>query len=401
MSRRRRVLALNQFALPRTSAGGTRHVELFGLLQEWDATVLAGSRTLSGQEPVAPEGILRTVPVTRYKGNGAGRLVNWASYCVGALARGATSRKPTVVYGSSPQMGAALAGLIVAKIRRARFVLEVRDLWPQILVEAGTLSENSLLYRTLKRLERFLYRSADAIVVLAEGSISAVVAEGGNHESIVFIPNGADPSDFDVAESRDALRREFGFKDFVVVYAGAHGPANGLDFVIEAAQSLSVDRPEARFVLVGDGVDKPKLQARCADLGLTNVEFRTPIPKDKIPRLFHAADVGLHCLDDVPLFRHGVSPNKLYDYMASELPVLTNTPGDVASMVEQARSGYAVEPTGIADGVRRLFEATPQERSDMGRAGRIFMQDHRSRRAMAARLERLLDSVADRRKVAV
>ncbi len=392
MSLRPRVLVLNQFALPATHGGGTRHVELFGKLDHWDASVIAGNRHYFDQRPVKADGILTTVPVTRYRGNGIGRVVNWASYSIGALAVGLVRRGTTIVYGSSPHLGAGLAGLIVATVRRRPFVLEVRDLWPQILAEAGTLDEKSRVYRVLKSLERLLYRRADRIVVLAEGSGKAIQREGIDPSKIVFVPNGADPSDFDVAEDRATLRRRFGFDHFTVVYTGAHGPANGLELALEAARTIATD--DVVVALVGDGVSKADLVADAERLGLTNVRFIDPIPKSEIPSLLHAADAGLHCLADVELFKTGVSPNKLYDYMAAGLPVITNTGGDIAAMVDRAGSGVAVPSTGIADGIRRIVDASVQERAEMGRNGRAYMHAERSRTAMARRLEDLLDELA-------
>ncbi len=230
-----------------------------------------------------------------------------------------------MVYGSSPHLGAALAGWLIATVRRAPFVLEVRDLWPQILADSGMLPETSLVYRGLKVLERFLYRRADAIVVLARGSAGVIAGEGIDEAKIHFLPNGAEPADFEVDEPRKELRQELGFEGIVVVYAGAHGPANGLDLALDAAEKLADTK--ARFVFIGDGVAKAELMADAEARGLANVEFRDPIPKAEIPRVFAAADIGLHCLADVPLFRHGVSPNKLYDYMAAGVGGRDQHPG--------------------------------------------------------------------------
>ena len=385
---RRRVLVLNQFALPRSAPGGTRHVELFEKLQGWEPTVLAGRRGLLDQCTIVDEGCLRTVPVTAYRGNGVSRIINWASYSAAALVRGVLRRPVDVVYGSSPHLGAALAGYLIAKVHRARFVLEVRDLWPQILADSGVMAETALPYRLLKKLERFLYRQADTIVVLAGGSIDAIAAEGIDSSKIEFIPNGADPSDFEVDTDRDELRARFGFSGTVVVYAGAHGPANGLELVLDAAERLRGE--DVTFVLVGDGVRKADLVADARRRGIDNVEFRDPISKAQIPELFAAADIGLHCLADIPLFRHGVSPNKLYDYMAAGLPVVTNTPGEVAAMVEDAQSGEAVGPQEIAEGVRYIQGLSRSARVKLGESGREWMAENRSRRALARKLSDVL-----------
>ena len=365
------MLVLNQFALPRSEGGGTRHVELFERLDGWEPTILAASRSMHDQHLIEPEGRLQTVPVTKFRGNGLSRVVNWASYSLNALTRGLFRRRQHVVYGSSPHLGAAVAGFLIAKAHRARFVLEVRDLWPQILVDTGMFRETDLVYRLLKQLERFLYRQADTIVVLAKGSIDAIAAEGIDPGKIRFVPNGADPCDFEVDRDRDELREEYGLSNTTVVYAGAHGPANGLDLVLDAAEKLQ--GLDVTFLLVGDGVAKAELQADAERRGLDNVEFRGLISKERIPELFAAADIGLHCLADVPLFHHGVSPNKLYDYMAAGLPVITNTPGEVAAMVEDAGAGEAVVPDGIVDAVRYLHGLSRSARLKLGESGQEWM----------------------------
>jgi len=388
------VLVLNQFAVPRHVAGGTRHLELFSRLDGWTSRIIAGRTTLSGEQFRSDDAFI-AVPVTPYRGNGIDRMLNWASYSTLAVMCGVFRwERPDVVYGSSPQLGAALAALIVAKARRAAFVFEVRDLWPQILVEAGSLSESSGVYRVLKRLEMGLYRQADRIVVLAEGSQRALVAQGIPSEKIVFIPNGADREDFVTETPRHELRRRYGFERFTMVYAGAHGPANGLGLVLDAAEELMRSDAQIDFCLVGDGVSKSALIADAEARGLTNVRFLPPVAKSEVPDVLAAADGGLHCLADVELFKSGVSPNKLYDYMAAGLPVLTNTGGDVAAMVNGADSGLAVSPTGIAAGALSLATSAADELSRMARSGQSYMERERSRSAMANRLTVLLNALA-------
>lgn len=389
----KQIIVLNQAALPRGMAGGTRHVELFERLQGWSARVVAGNRSYLSQEIVHADGVLVPVRVSEFHGNGVSRVINWLSYMASAFAYSMRATRPQVVWGSSPQMGAAVVGLAVARFRRAPFVLEVRDLWPHILVEAGVITENSWVHRCIRGIEEYLYRSAVRIVVLAEGTGRELQERGFDDGKVVFLPNGADLGQFVLNESRDDLRDEFRFEGFTLVYAGAHGPANGLDLVVDAAEELDARKSACRFVLVGDGVEKPGLQARVRDAGLTNVTFMDPIPKSEIPRLYAAADAGLHCLDDVDLFKYGVSPNKLYDYMAAGLPVVTNAGGDVAAMVERAESGIACGPRMIADAAHTLSISSSTKLDAWSLAGRRFMEEHRSRDALADQLEMMLEEV--------
>lgn len=389
---RRHVLVLNHFAVPRAAPGGTRHVELFGRLENWDATILASNRNLLTRTVAAPGEGVRSVWTTPYSRGGASRVLNWASYAVTAFAVGL--RRPTdVVYASSPHLLAVLAGWGLSRVKRVPLIVEVRDLWPQVLVDMGQLVPTSVLFRLMKRLERFLYRHADAVVVLAQGNRAYVVADGARNDQVVFLPNSAEPSDFDVQENRATLRARFGMQGFVFLYAGAHGQANGLELVLDAAAELQSTHPDIRFWLVGHGLMKPRLVEDARRRGLHNVEFREPVAKNDIPALLAAADVGLHVLADVPLFSHGVSPNKLFDYMAAGRPVLTNTPGDVAQLVTTAGAGLAVRPHELAVGARALVAMDPDELASKSAAGRSFMEHYRSRTVICRQLEALLDRV--------
>lgn len=393
----RRVLVFNHFARTPSAPGGTRHVELFTRLKEWDARIVASNRTIHGGACVQSEGIVDTVWVVPPGASPFRRIANWTSYCLTALFRGLRIGRVDIIVGSSPHILAPLAALMLARIRRAPFVLEVRDIWPRVFVEMGAMSETSLQYRLLAAVERFIYRKASAIVVLAEGTEDYLVDLGISRDRLCFIPNGADPLPCRSDQERTALRQRYGFDGTVAVYTGAHGPANGLDLLLSAAKDLQATDPGLLVVLVGDGVEKPRLQALAHELRLANVRFLDPVPKREIPDILGAADIGVHCLADVDLFRSGVSPNKIYDYMATGLPVVTNTPGEVASLVERAGAGVAVAPSKLSDGLRDLARLTADERRRLGDSGRHYLAENRSHTILASRLERLLTDLVSER----
>ncbi|MEV4711108.1 glycosyltransferase family 4 protein [Micromonospora sp. NPDC049374] len=380
----RKILVFNHFAAPRGCPGGTRHVELFSRLPGWEHVIIAARRNLISGLPQRAEPGFHPVAVTPYRGNGLGRVVNWVSYAVTATVAGLRQARPDVVYASSPHVLAGLSGWVVATLRRAPFVLEIRDLWSRMLVDMGALSETSLPYRALERLERFLYQRAVRVVVMAPGTVGAVAALGVPPEKIAFIPNGADPDDFVPSADRNTLRSRYGFTRRTAVYAGAHGPANGLDLLLEAARTV----PEIDIVLVGSGVEKPRLQVAAADI--PNVRLLDPIPKTEIPDLLHAADIGVHVLADVELFRSAVSPNKIFDYMAAGRPVVTNSPGVVGDLVLTAGCGHVTPPVRLAHGLGQMAQASPEELAKMGMAGQRWIQANQSRTAMSLALARLL-----------
>jgi glycosyltransferase involved in cell wall biosynthesis len=389
----RTVLVLNHFARPRSIAGGTRHAELFSRLSGWQARIVAGDKGLKGSDWHGRDGIVETVRTVPFTGNGLTRILNWVSYAVAASLRGMRARPLDAVYASSPHLLAGLAGWFVARVRRVPFVLEIRDVWPQVLADMGSLSSASVLYRLLERLEIFLYVHAERVVFLAEGVENHLFARGVKRERLCFIPNGADCADFRPSCPRDVLRSTYDLSGVVAVYAGSHGPANGLDLLLDAA-AIATKEVEGLFVvLVGDGVEKDRLKRRVADEGLTNVSFMDPIPKNEIPDLLAAADIGVHCLADVELFRTGVSPNKLFDYMAAGLPAITNTPGVTSEFLERSGGGIAVQPGDLDLALVQLAALSPGERRRLGDNGRRYLESTRSRSLMAARLESLLDDL--------
>lgn len=387
------VLVLNHFAVSRDSAGGTRHVELFGRMENWRHTIIAANRNLFDRKKYTADTSMLTVPTIGYRDNGFMRILNWASFAAGAIARGIVSPRPDVVYASSPHLLTGVAGWVLSRVQRAKFILEIRDLWPEVLVAMERLDERSMVYRLLSKLEGWLYRSADHIVVLAQGAKDAIVARGVAVDKISMIPNGAEIADFVAPEPRDVLRERFDLTGTVFVYAGAHGPANGLDHALEAAEEVQEAMPEVLLLLVGDGPSKQELIGEAKKRNLTNVKFMDPIPKREMPALLAAADVGLHVLADVPLFRYGVSPNKVFDYMAAGLPVLTNVPGEVSDLIETAKAGLTTGPSDLASGIKAMATASQSQRRHWGESGRAYIGRYRSRSMLASELEAILDDV--------
>src|SRR5262249_31153634 len=151
-----------------------------------------------------------------------------------------------------------------------------------------------------------LYQRADALVVLADGVRRNLIERGVPAKQITVVPNGSDPEFFQVTRPRAELRRAYHMNRMTFLYAGAHGPTNGLDLLIDAAAKVS--DLDVEVVLLGDGISRAALRRRARDLALTNVRFLDPVPKNEVPYLLAAADVGVHCLADVSVFSYGISP---------------------------------------------------------------------------------------------
>lgn len=394
------LLWVNHFAVPPSEGGGTRHFEMGRALAKrgWGVTIAASDFNLHAREytrragaddrSVVPEEIdgvrFRWMWAAPYRSNDWRRAWNWLSFSRSLLRWRPEGYRPDLVIGSSPHLFAAQAGATLARSWDVPFVLEVRDLWPESVLAVG--GRKGPGYMVLGRLARSLYRRADRIVCLARGAADYLEERGIASEKLLYVPNGVDPDAF------SGIRRPER-QGLTLVYAGAHGPANGLDAVLEAAEML-LESPEIRFLLVGDGAAKPRLVQRACERRLVNVEFRDPVPKARMPDLLAEVDAGLMVLRDTPLFSFGVSPNKLFDYFGAGLPAVCNVRGEVARMVEAAGGGVLAADSGgpaLAEAIRRMAAFPSAERAEMGRSARAWVAREHGREPLA---ERLVDGLA-------
>jgi glycosyltransferase involved in cell wall biosynthesis len=248
-----------------------------------------------------------------------------------------------VLFATTTPLTVGLPGILGRWLRRKPFVFEVRDLWPELPRAMGVI-RNPLVLGAMSLLEFSSYRSAHRLIGLSPGIVDGIAHRGVTRETIAFIPNGCD---LDIFSTDDEPRQPSGVRDgdLVAIFAGAHGLANGLDKVLDAALLLwQRGRDDIRIVLVGNGMCKPALEQRAGTQGLDNVLFLDPVRKAELARLMKRADVGLQVLANVPAFYFGTSPNKFFDYLAVGLPVLNNYPGWLAGLIEEADCGIAVPP---------------------------------------------------------
>ena len=336
---------------------------------------------------------LRTPP---YPGNTAARVWNMAVFA-GRLWRGGKAAgfdPPDVIIGSSPHLFAALAAQRLAASLHVPFVLEVRDLWPQSLVDLGDVSSRHPVVRGLEAIEKYLYCRAAKIISLLPGAAEHMVGKGADQEKVVWIPNGISINLVPLAE------RPSNGGAFTVMYAGAHGLANALDALLEAAHLVGAEAwgKGVRFRFIGDGPEKQRLQEVARKRELDNLYFDDPVPRNKVYSLLREADAFVMPLKHSPVFRWGVSPNKLFDYMAASRPVIfsVNSPNNP---VEEAQAGLTVppeEPHALARAVKELLEMSPEERWQMGLRGREYVEKHHSFQRLADKLETVLENVVQK-----
>lgn len=300
-----------------------------------------------------------------------------------------------VVIVESHPLFNGIAGAFISLIKRARYVLNVSDLWPQSAIEMGVL-KNRLVIMIAQAVEMFSYRRASLILAMAKGIRTAIIRDGIDPSRVKLFLNAVDYGLFCPHDGTGEIRRKMGIgeQDFVVLYAGTIGLAHGLKTILSsAALCLEEGQSRVRFVLAGDGAEKPLLQEEAARRKLTNVLFIDPVPKRDLPNLLNAADAIMVCLRNLQVFE-GVVPTKILEGMSCGKPIVGAVAGEAAALLREADAGLCVgpeNPQGIRDAIVRLM-ADPEESALMGQRGREYIQQHFCRDRRAAQLQEWLES---------
>jgi len=304
-----------------------------------------------------------------------------------------------VVFATSTPLTVGIPGMKVARRLGVPFVFEVRDLWPELPISMGII-RNPVMKWYLRRMERKIYYAAAHCVALSPGMKEGIAATGYPSDRITLIPNA---SDLELFRPDRSLPREQWLGDASCcrfVFSGAHGLANGLDALIDAAAELK-RRGESgiQFVCVGDGRLKPDHILRTKELALERfLVWHDLLSKTEFARLLPTFDVGLMLLKNVPGFYNGTSPNKFFDYIACGLPVLNNYPGWLAGMIDAHDFGKVVppdDPGAFADACI-WFRDHAAERSAMGGRARRYAETHCSRETMGDHFVKTLEQVVRR-----
>ena len=300
-----------------------------------------------------------------------------------------------VLFATSTPLTAGIPGIIMKSCgRRKPFVFEARDLWPELPRALGM--KNPFLLWGMSILEWLCYHTADACIGLSPGICAGIKKRSKKGKKIVLIPNCCDVEFFKPGRRSDLKLETIKDTDLVAVFSGAHGMANGLNAVLDAAAELMRrGRMDIVLVFIGDGKMKPRLVARAKKEYLTNCRFIAPIPKVQFKELLPSMDVGLMILANVKAFYYGTSPNKFFDYISSGLPVVNNYPGWVADMLRENDCGIAVpaeDPGAFADALIELADH-PERRLGMGRNARALAEREFNRSRLGDQFVDLLESL--------
>jgi glycosyltransferase involved in cell wall biosynthesis len=339
--------------------------------------------------------VLRTwVFATRSRGF-MGRLLNYFSFPIFSLLAVRRLGPTDIIYVQSPPLFTGLAALWFSRLKRAPFIFNVSDIWPQSAVELGML-RNRFAIRLAEMLEHRIYRRATRITVATPGILERLVARGVPRDKIFLLTNGVDTAAYNVTSPDRELAQRLGLDGHkVFMYAGLHGLAQGLDVILEAAKLTH--NPDVLYVLVGDGADKAALVAKAEAEKIANVRFLPIQPTSSLPALLNLAYATVIPLRRLDLFKAAL-PSKLFDSMAAGRPIVAPLWGEAAALVEAAACGLVVEPEdarAVQEAVEKLA-ADPALAHKLGEQGRRYVVEHFNRDDIAKRLIKLLEETARR-----
>lgn len=408
-----RILFLHHYA------GSPKHgmsYRVYYLAREWvkaghDVRIYAASYShIRAVQPELPGSTLSDVidginytwfKTPTYTGNGIGRVKNMAAF-VFRLFREAKAIvkafKPDIVIASSTYPMDIWPAHRIAKFANAKLIFEVHDLWPLSPMELGGMSKWHPFIMLVQQAEDYAYRHADLVVSMLPKVRDYMESRGMASHKLHIIPNGIDPAEWQndhLSELEPSVKTQlshFQSQGITIVgYAGTHGVANALGTLLDTAKNLADEK--IVFVLVGGGPDKSALQRRVEHEKLKNVIFFDPVKKAQIPALLQYFDIAYIGLQSQPLFRFGIAPNKLMDYMMAARPVLMaidsgNDP------VTEAGCGLTVppeNPQAIAQGIRQLLALSKTAREQMGQRGKDYILQHHTYPVLA---EKFMDVMA-------
>ncbi|RCK77985.1 MAG: Glycosyltransferase [Candidatus Ozemobacter sibiricus] len=405
---RKRLLIVSQFYYPDITAAAFRIKETADLLaaRGHAVHVIAGEPHKARAEGEGPldDGRITVTRVPLVKADGAGTwnyIRHYLSFMTGAIL--ASWRHPPrfdVVWASSPPLFTAVAGLIIARLKKARFVLDIRDLWPESAVVAGQLGEQGLLFRGAKQVERLLYRAADRLTCVAQPMADQIAATGGVPRPTVIyngIParyladrpdRAAPPPEPAPAEGAAPAPAS---RDLEILYVGNLGHVQSIEIVLEAARLLQAEGlTDIRFTLIGAGVRLPALREQAAALGLTRVAFPGVLPKpDALARMRQGSALVLLLKDDGTMDK--TIPSKVFDYMAAGRPILYGLRGEAREILGRVPGNLEFSPSSaasLADAIKKLRAEFPA-RATQASQNREIVQAEFLRERMVDRLEAL------------
>ncbi len=407
-----KVLLLTQYFPPEIGAPQARLSEMANYLKDfgWEIEVLTSfpnyptGKIFNGyrgkkylKENINGLDIFRTFIIPTKSASIIKRLICYFSFVFSSYHYGRKfCKKPDLIYMESPPLFLGYSLLKLSKYWKVPYVLNLSDLWPDAFVTLKKIERSSIPYKLMKRLEKKLYKNASGITCQTKGikkEVEKIVPE----KKIELITNGVEIKKFGKELKDKNLRKELGWDGKVVfIYTGLHGVSQGLDQILKVAERLR-EKESIFFSLIGDGPEKEKLIKMSEDLKLRNVQFLPLQERENIPKILASSDVAI-----IPLavsFEEAV-PSKAYEAMASGLPLISISEGEISRIVEKYETGLTAKPQDIEDIKEKVLKLYLNEkiREDFGKNGRKLVEDQYDREKIALKLNGFLKEIYGRNK---
>ncbi|MCH9739866.1 MAG: glycosyltransferase family 4 protein [Epsilonproteobacteria bacterium] len=301
---------------------------------------------------------------------------------------------PSHILVSSPSLFPVKVAKKLTRKFNTKFLFEVRDIWPLTLVELSNISENNLLIRLMKHYEKFAYKHADSVISLLPTAQEYYISQGMDKNKFIYLPNGIEIKDQEVISLPESVVSKIPKDKFIIAYSGTVGIANNLDYLVDVADLLK-ERDDIHFIILGQGGEKKRLQERTISLGLKNFTFLNPVSKEQVGTFLKYVDVAFISLLPEKLFKFGVSPNKVFDYMYAKKPIIWAIEAG-NNLVKEAKCGYSVPLNNIntlRDTIIKLSQLSLPTLNELGKNGYNFVIEHHSYKILS---EKLITSIGEK-----
>ncbi len=382
------IWVINQFAGTPESGWGERH---YYFSQYWkkagyDVKIISGSYNHMFKKTVAVNGLYKHekynnidffwIHTPKYNPRSIKRFYSMFVFMVKILfIKAKKIGKPEHIIVSSMPIFPILSGYILKRKYKAKLYFEIRDIWPLSLQLLGNKSANHPAVKFIGWFEKFGYRKADAVVSLLPNAKAHFEKIAKRKVNFAYIPNGIDEEQLEDEQLDKTYIKQIPKDKFIIGYAGTIGLANALEYLIDASIQLK-KQTELFFVIVGDGYLKKELEEKTK--GNTNILFLPKIRKNQVQHLLRYYDICFVGRNDTPLFKHGVSANKYFDYMLAKKPILDSN-NYIKDPVELSKGGIIVKPDNtqaIVEGIKKMYNMKSEERQKMGEKGYTYVKEN-------------------------
>ena len=404
------IWLINQYSYPPGKSNWRRHFDLFKNFpkEEYNIDVICGSFVHDRKEEILNKGekyrLINSEGIKYHILSGIlyksklVRMLSMIQFFFKVLFFSKKLKdKPDIIYASSPHPFNGLAGMYLARKYKCPFILEIRDLWPETWVAMGATTKKSILYKVFAYIEKVLYKNADKIITLTANK-DYYISVGVDEKKVEIVSNGVDLEKYD-----SLLKEESPIKllenKFNILYTGAHGTANCLDNILEVAKLIKNN--DIVFNFIGEGEKKEELIKKSEEYNLKNVRFYPPINKNLIPNTLKNGDVMIVVAKNTPLYKYGISFNKIFEYFASSKPIIFS--GNVANdMVKDANAGISVDAENvekIKEAVISLYSMSKDQREVLGKNGRKYVEGNYDTKVLSKKIEKIILNLLEDKNV--